>query len=95
MFHAEQFVTEDQEWAINWSPVLCPTGATLLSSTWQAVGVTGLSVMDMGLVDEWFATVKVSGGIGAAIYTWRNDVVVELDGDQQTLEQRVEFYILP
>lgn len=93
MFHAEQTSTEELEYAINWSPVLCPTGATLLSSTWTPVGATGLSLMDMGLVDEWFATVKVSGGETGGLYVWRNDVVVELDGDQQVAEERFEFYI--
>lgn len=93
MFHPEQSSTEELEYAINWSPVLCPTGATLLSSSWSAVGATGLSVMDMGLLDEWFATIKVSGGESGQLYVWRNDVVVELDGDSQTAEQRIEFYI--
>lgn len=93
MFHASQTSTEELDYSINWSPVLCPTGATLLSSTWTAVGVTGLSLMDMGLGDEWFANIKVSGGIPGAIYVWRNDVVVTLGDDEQKLESRIEFYI--
>ena len=93
MFHAEQTSTEELEWSINWSPVLCPTGATLTSSTWTAVGATGLSLLDMGLVDEWFANVKVSGGVPGQLYVWRNDVIVELEGDAQTVEQRIEFFV--
>lgn len=73
--------------------MLCPTGATLLSSTWSAVGVTGLSLMDMGIGDEWFTNIKVSGGIPGAIYVWRNDVIVTVGDDQQRLEERIEFYV--
>lgn len=93
MHQAQQSASEELDYAINWSPVLCPTGATLLSSTWTAVGATGLSLLDMGLADEWFANIKVSGGVPGQVYVWRNDVVVWLDGDTQTAEDRIEFYI--
>jgi hypothetical protein len=93
MFHAQQTSTEELDYSINWSPVLCPTGATLLSSRWTAVGATGLSLLDMGLVEEWFADIKVSGGTPGSLYVWRNDVIVWLDGDSQTVEERIEFYV--
>lgn len=97
MFHAEQYATEDQEWSVNWSTVVgCPTGATLLSSTWTAVGATGMSANTLiGLEDEWFATIRASGGEPGAIYVFRNDVVVVLEDEQSTLEQRLEFFITP
>lgn len=93
MIHVTQTSTEELDYSLNWSPALCPTGATLLSSTWTAVGATGLSLMDMGLGDEWFANIKVSGGTPGELYVWRNDVIVWLDGDSQRLEERWEFYI--
>lgn len=96
MFHAEQYATEDQEWSINWSSVVgCPTGATLLSSSWTPVGATGMSFTDLGIQEEYFSTIRVSGGTTDAVYTFRNDVIVEIDGAQDTLEQRLEFYVLP
>ena len=97
MHPAQQYATEDQEWSINWSPVLgCPTGATLLSSSWTAVGPTGMSANTLiGIQEEWFATIRVSGGQPATPYVYRNDVVVEIDGEQSTLEDRIEFFVLP
>lgn len=96
MFRASQYPTEDQEWSINWSTVVgCPTGATLLSSSWAPVSGTGMSFMSQGIQEEYFTTIRASGGEADAIYVFRNDVVVGLDGSQETLEQRVEFYILP
>jgi hypothetical protein len=96
MFHVQQYATEDQEWSINWSPVLCPTGATLLSVSWTAVGATGMSANTLiGVEDEWFATIRVTGGEGYGIYVFRNDAVVSIDGVQSTLEERIEFFILP
>lgn len=96
MFHAEQYSTEEQEWSINWSTVVgCPTGATLLSSSWSPIGGTGMSFTDQGIQEEYFATIRVSGGEADGIYVFRNDVIVELEGSQETFEQRVEFYVLP
>jgi hypothetical protein len=96
MFHAQQYSTEDQEWSINWSSVVgCPTGATLLSSSWSPVSGTGMSFTDIGIEDEYFTTIRASGGESDGVYTFRNDVIVELDGVQETLEQRVEFWIVP
>lgn len=97
MLHASQYATEDQEWSINWSPVIgCPTGATMLSSTWTAVGSTGMSANTLiGIEDEIFATIRVSGGDPGSVYVFRNDVVVVLDDEESTVEQRVEFFINP
>lgn len=96
MFHGEQYAAEDQEWSINWSSVVaCPTGATLLSSTWTPIGTTGMSFTNLGIQEEYFATIRVSGGTTDTIYTFRNDVIVELDGALDTLEQRLELYVLP
>jgi hypothetical protein len=93
--HAQQYATEDQEWTINWSPVLCPTGATLISSNWYAVGPTGMTFTVVGIEDGWFTTIRATGGEPGGIYIQRNDVVVEIDGELNTYEDRVEFYILP
>lgn len=96
MFHAQQYSTEDQEWSINWSSVVgCPTGATLISSSWSPVNGTGMSFTDLGIQEEYFTTLRASGGTADGVYTFRNDVIVELDGVQDTLEQRVEFWIIP
>jgi hypothetical protein len=96
MFHAQQYPREDQEWSINWSSVVgCPTGATLLSSSWAPVSGTGMSFTDIGIEDEYFTTIRASGGDPDGVYTFRNDVIVELDGVQETLEQRLEFWIIP
>lgn len=96
MFHGEQYATEDQEWSVNWSPVVgCPTGATLISSTWTPVGTTGMSFTDLGIQEEYFSTIRTSGGTADSVYTFRNDVVVELEGARDTLEQRLELYIFP
>lgn len=95
MFHAQQYSTEDQEWSINWSAELgCPTGATMLSSRWTAVGSTGMSANTLiGIEEEWFTTIRVSGGEPGSVYVYRNDVVVVIEGEQNTLEERIEFYI--
>jgi hypothetical protein len=97
MLHAEQYATEDQEWSINWSPVIaCPTGATLLSSTWTAVGATGMSANTLlGIEDEYFTTIRVTGGEPGALYVFRNDVVVWVDDETSVVEDRIEFFILP
>lgn len=97
MIHVTQYSTEELEYSINWSPVLCPTGATLLSTDWQAVGPTGMSFRSLGTQEEYFSTVVIAGIPGTTegqVYVLRNDAVYELDGEQQTLEERLEMYFV-
>ncbi len=98
MHRVTQYSTEELEYSMNWSPVVgCPTGATLLSTSWQAVGATGMSFRSLGTQEEYFSTVVVAGIPGVTegqVYVLRNDAVVDLDGEQQTVEDRLEVYFV-
>ncbi len=52
--------------------------------------------MSLGTQDEYFSSVVVAGIPGVTegqIYVLRNDAVVVIDGEQQTVEQRIEFFL--
>jgi hypothetical protein len=98
MYHVNQYPADEQDWWINWLELIgtCPTGMSLVSSEWSAVGQTGMSFMNMGIDQGWYANVRASGGEPDNIYILANTAVIySIEDGTQTMQERIEFYILP
>lgn len=90
MFHATKHPSEDLDWSINWSPVV---GTGMSASSWAVSPATGMT-MYAAVVDDWFTTVRTSGGTPGAIYVLTN-LVTPVDDSMDVLEQQIEIYVLP